>query len=436
VLAGGRNQTRVRQAAARVFADDTGSRRTVASAAVTHFGLGGSPRERFARQVLRTLKASGRVASARYIDEDFSIEYQLIGAPSPGRIFLENTFRETEQASVQERALRIRRLIDAVVGSQGVPPWPQAREKLRPVLRAATFGLGVANPRAPQLSRPVLPFLIEAVVVDEPTAMAYVDHRNLAEWGVTGDVVFAAARANLAARAPRVDGPPASGPTLLRIVDDGDTYVTSLLLVDGFLAGLASQVGGRPVAFVPDRTTLLVVGEDPRLLAMVYDLVEEQYRQAPRSISPVGYTVDDRGVVVPYTAPAGSALARRAHRAEVLLAATEYAAQKKAIEADLERQGIVGPYVASLLVTERPDSDTVSVAVWAEDCDALLPQADVVAFPSAAPDGGQPLTVPFAVVAREAALVPEPDYNPPRYRVTRLPDETVMARLRAHAMGL
>ena len=399
------------------------------------FGWGGSPRERFARQVLRTVQASGLVASARYDEADFSIEFQLIGESNRGRIYLENTFRETERASIEERSMRIRRLVDTVLGSGGLQPWLPARGKLRPVLRAATFGFGAANGRLEYLSRPALPFLVEAVVVDEPTSMAYVNQRQLAEWGVTADEVFATARANLAARVPRMDEPPAAGPAMLRFVETGDAYVTSLLLVDGFLAGLAPRVGGRPVAFVPDRDTLIVVGEDPGLLTRLYAMVEEEYREAPRSVSPVGYTVDDRGAVVPYRAPAGSELERVVHRAEVLLAATEYATQKEALDADHQRRGIDDLFVGSLIVAERP-SGTVSIAVWAGDGDALLPHADVVAFPPAELDGTVPLTVPFDVVAREASLVPEPDYYPPRYRVLRWPDETVMARLAAHAVEI
>ena len=75
--------------------------------------------------------------------------------------------------------------------------------------------------------------------------------------------------------------------------------------------------------------------------------------------------------------------------------------------------------------------------MWAEDVDSLLPQADYVAFPPAERvDEAKPLTVPFDVVAREAALLPEPDYAPPRYRVTRWPDESVRQRLHAHAVEL
>lgn len=385
-----------------------------------------------------------RVVSARYDESDFSIEYRLEGDTNGGRIYLENTFRETQEGPADYQATRIRRLVDAVVGSStGKRSWVQVRDKLRLVLRAGTFGVGVINSSTTNLShnsmsylsRPAQPFLIEAVVVDEPTSMAYVTQHQLAEWGVTADEVFATARANLAARVPQPGEPPAEGSAMLRFVDSGDAYFTSMLLVDGFLAGLASRVGGRPVAFVPDRDTLIVVAASDGM-APIYELVEDQYRKAPRSISPVGYTVDDRGSVIPFTAPPGSPLASVVHRAEVVLAAEEYAAQKRALDSAHERDGI-DIFVASVLVAERPGASVTSVTVWPVDVDTLLPQADHVAFPPAEPGGGaRPLTVPFPVVAREAALLPEPEYSPPRYRVARWPDEPVMARLRANAVEL
>lgn len=400
------------------------------------FEWGGSPRDRFARQVLRTVQATGRVSSAQYDVADFSIEYRLVGENDSGRIYLENTFRESEQASVQEQSMRIRRLVDAVVGATaGKDTWEQARPRLRPVLRAGTFGAGVVSGPTALVSRPALPFLIEAVVVDEPTSMAYVTQARLAGWGVTADEVFATARANLSALVHVTDEPPSEGPVVLRFVDDGDGYFTSWLLVDGFLAGMADRVGGRPVAFVPDRDNLLVIADQPGLVDKIYEWVEELYRNAARAVSPVAYTVNDRGAVVPFTAPPGSDLAAVVHRAEVLLAATEYAAQKEALDAAHQRDDI-DIFVGSVLVLDRPDTPTTSVAVWADDVDTLLPQADLVAFPPNGNVDGKPLTVPFAVVAREALLVPEPDYAPLRYRVTRWPAEPVMARLGQCAVDL
>jgi hypothetical protein len=288
------------------------------------------------------------------------------------------------------------------------------------------------------VSRPALPYLVELVVVDEPTSMAYVTEVQLTEWGVRGEEVFKAARDNLAAMiTPWSRGDPhgeRSG-TIMRLLDDGESYVTSRLLVEGFLASLADRVGGQPIAFVPDRDTLMIAPADLDNLAMLYRMVEDQYAAATRAVSPVGYTTDDRGRVVPFVAAPGSDLHHTVHRAEILLAAAEYRAQKEALDAAHERHG-VDVFVGSVMVMERPDQTLASVAVWSSDVDTLMPQADLVAFQPDDSSDSPTLLVPFDVVTRDAVLVAEPDYDPPRYRVTSWPDAHVMARLRQHAVDL
>jgi hypothetical protein len=163
--------------------------------------------------------------------------------------------------------------------------------------------------------------------------------------------------------------PPAENrPVLLRFVDTGDAYFTSMLLIKGFLAGLANRVGGRPVAFMPNKDTLIVSSDVPDALPALYRLAEEEFRQATRSLSPVGYTVDDSGAVVAYSTPPDSALASVVHRAEVILAGGEYGAQKEALDAQHERDE-VDIFVASLLVVQRSDDSVFSVAVWSDGVD-------------------------------------------------------------------
>ncbi len=395
--------------------------------------------------MLDAVVATRQVESARYDESDFAIVYRRRGSDAEsGRIYLHNTFRETENAAPRERAQRIKNLVAIVVASpSATDTWDQARPKLLPVIRGVSFGLGVPgvttvdNPMR-LVGRPALPYLVELVVVDEPTSMAYVTYARLAEWGVTDDELFATARANLTGRSGRLDGPPPEGrPVVLRVVDTGDGYFTSMLLIEGFLAGLADRVGGRPVAFMPHKDTLIVTSDAPDALPALYRLAEEEFRQATRSLSPVGYTVDDAGTVIPYPALLGSVLAPIVHRAEVVLAAAEYGSQKEALDAQHERDE-VDIFVASLLVVQRPDDEVFSVAVWSNGVDTLMPEANFIAFqagagqPGDAP--GEPFTVPFDVVLRDASLLPEPGYTPVRYRVTAWPGEPVMQRLRAQAV--
>src|SRR5262249_28965717 len=158
-------------------------------------------------------------------------------------------------------------------------------------------------------------------------SMAYVTVANLESWGVDAERVFTKARANLASIAALPTSPPPTGPVLMRFVETGDAYFVSRLLVYGWLASLASRVGGRPGAFVPDQNTLIVTDDQPDTLSGVFELVEEEYREAVRGISPFAYTVDESGEVVPYAAPTGHPIAARVNRAAAILAASEYGSQ-------------------------------------------------------------------------------------------------------------
>jgi hypothetical protein len=242
------------------------------------------------------------LVGAVYRREDFAI---VLG-PGPGVqdgavVFLSNAYRECQGAGRAERRERLTRPVASLAAAGGVPAgWLEVRGLLRPVLRAVMFGQGMAGLQAP-LSRPALPYLAELVVVDQPTSIAYVTADQVREWGMPAAEVFETARANLARLAAgEVAGeqPAASGPALLRFVDDGDGYFVSRLLLDGWLAELARRVGGRPVAFVPDHNTVIVAGDEPQTLGRLFELVEKGYTEAVRPISPQAYTIDGHGALL------------------------------------------------------------------------------------------------------------------------------------------
>ncbi len=103
---------------------------------------------------------------------------------------------------------------------------------------------------------------------------------------------------------------------MVRFVDDGDAYWTSHLLLDA-LAGAARRAGRRrPVAFAPERGTLLVTADGSEHLRGLFAQAEEIYAKSSRPITPMAYASDAHGCTVPYTAPPGHPLHRAVQRAE------------------------------------------------------------------------------------------------------------------------
>jgi hypothetical protein len=216
---------------------------------------------------------------------------------------------------------------------------------------------------------------------------------------------------------------------MLHFADTGDAYFTSMLLSDGFLARLEPMVGGRPVAFVPDRSALIVAADDPQSLPGLMELMERQFSEAPRGLSPMAYTCDESGRVVPYTASEPGRLADLIHRCEVMLAAGEYQSQKAALD-EIHERDQKDIFVGTLLVAGRDDGTVFSVAVWSDECVTLLPRADLVCFQSDADS----VMVPWPVVARTVGLKPEPGLMPERYLVTAWPEASLLEHLRAEAV--
>jgi uncharacterized protein YtpQ (UPF0354 family) len=384
-------------------------------------------RDSFVADVLAEMRAQG-ASEARFDAERFAVAYQR-GADSaqPVWMYLSTLFAECEREP-ETRLDRIRRYVATLLGTQEPPAeWEAVRPLLRPVLRGAMFGRTSEAGRPTVLRRPAQPYLDELVVVDRPTSMSYVTGAMSAGWGVGDEDVFATARANLAATARIPDADPASGPVLLRFVDDGDAYWPSHLLLDGWLAGLADRVGGQPVAFVPDVNSMLIAAAEPDSLAPLVDLVANEYLQAPRRLSPVGYTTDAVGRVVPYGPPAGHPVAVLTGRAERMLATREYAAQR-----ELMADSGLPEYVASLELYARDDGTAFTVAAWAVTLPTMLPRADFVGVVVEVED--QPFFLPWSALAAEGLIEEAVEYRPVRYRTVPELAPRVVDVLRAQAV--
>jgi hypothetical protein len=183
------------------------------------------------------------------------------------------------------------------------------------------------------------------------------------------------------------------------------------------------------IAFVPDTNTVLLCDVSGGGLAALYGMVEKEYGEAIRGLSPVGYVATEDGRVVPYV-PVEHADRVAARRAEVLLAATEYGAQTQWLAKQYAQAGI-DVYVGRLLAVAKPGEPAITVATWTDGITSLLPEAQYISF---AGNGTAGPRVPWRAVADRVGLEPEPLLAPARYRVGGWPPPEVMEELRARAI--
>lgn len=385
-----------------------------------------SQRQKLANEVVADLRRAG-IREVEYDDGEYVIRARSASGDGHFELYLENIFREC-QTDPEQRPARIRALVDLALGAGAeMVEWAEAAAMLRPVLRSASYGPVAGRQSAVPLSRAALPFLREYVVVDFADRVAFVTGPIVAGWGISEAEVFATARENLLARSHWSAQPAPAPGELLRFVDDGNGYWVSRLLLDGWLADLGQRLGGAPIAFAPNRDTLLITafpadGEPP---VELYELAAEEYRESPRSLSPVGYTIDGAGVVVPLPANPATPTGRQAQRAAAMLAADEYNMQCDQLRARPEDEA--GPaHISGLLVAERPDH-LLSLTVWAPGELTWLPEAEYVGLST---EAGL-ITVrwnDFIEVMRPELV---PDLDPVRYCVHTIPDTATVKQLHA-----
>lgn len=396
------------------------------------------PREYLLKQVEAVLRAEPRVEKVERHPELYGLVFTRDGRQ--GTVFLDNLYADTREVPPEARPHIIQRFL-ASLRHEGPDshPWEDARQRLLPVLRAATFGLSqLAQLEEDRelVGRHTLPFLRELLVVDLPESAMFVQRRHLQEWGVDEAEAFAAAHENLAGLS--LDGVELYDrePSPIWSIDSGDTYETSRVLRPGFLASFAGRVEGRPIAILPERSSVLIAGDaNPATVARLCESGEREYEAATRRLTPALYTVDDAGRVVPYLRPGDDALAQRVRLSHVRLALSEYASQKEALDKLHEDKGL-DIFVATLsAVARKKDGRPITWCVWSQDVDALLPRSDVVAVHTGSEDV---FMVPWEDVQRLApgCLTPVPDAWPPRHRTTASATPEVLERLRAARVDL
>ncbi|MBM2621691.1 hypothetical protein JIG36_39925 [Actinoplanes sp. LDG1-06] len=335
-------------------------------------------RARLASQVIRRMRRAG-FSAVRYDARTFQVRFTTNVQSEPTILDLAPLLNPRKG-----RKKRIQAYVSGLSPDPIPATWELARPLLRPVLRGATPG----NP----LHRPALPYLNEYVVIDHPEAMTYVTESQLQTWHVRPQDVFTAARDNL--EAVTLQGTPTE---VIRFVDDGDAYWTSHLLLEHWLGRLEPQVGGAPVAFAPERGTLLITAAGSPHLPALFAQAEEIYARSPRPITPMAYVSDAQGCTVPFTAGPDHPLHHVVQRAERILAVQEYTRQAAHLTEP----------AAELLIAGDDATGWRTTVVWDEK--SLLPTADEVRI------GDR--TVPWP----DLDLEPVPDLEPIRWRAAGAP---------------
>jgi len=292
--------------------------------------------------------------------------------------------------------------------------WAEARTQLLPVLRRSTepanaWQLAQSDPSNSLLRQPFAPYLSQLVVLDLPEMRVYINNSHLELWGVDAAAVYAAARENLLPAA--TTGLRRRAEYDLLHLDSGDGYESSRLLLAGWLSAFTDSVEGDPLAIVPSARLLMIGGtEAPGQAATLLDIAWQGFRTAGGPLSPVVYTVDGYGQIVPWRPGPDCELAAKVRGCEHLLAGYEYSEQRDQLVSAGRSEAI--PTVT--LVRSRESGESYTSCRWVEaDGEALLPQTDRVVMVSAEEE----TEVLWEAVERHAAGCLEPtELMPKRYR--------------------
>jgi len=200
---------------------------------------------------------------------------------------------------------------------------------------------------------------------------------------------------------------------------------------------MGDHVTGKLVCAIPERSTMLLVGDaSADAIARLADTAEREYMASTRAVSPALYTADEEGNAKPYEVPADHPLSVVVRRGHTLLANAEYGEQKRLLDARHEAEDI-DVFVATFIATQR-DEEIRTIATWSQDVDTLLPVTDFVAFVSLDEDGehGDSMLVPWKAVQSIVGdcLREDPSLWPTRLRTLRYPNAEELERLREAAI--
>jgi hypothetical protein len=383
------------------------------------------PRAAFIEEVVAALRAvNPAVPQITENEADFSIAFSLNGQQQ--RCYLGTLFEECRECAPAERRARVERFVRAIVFETTEEiDWDQARGRLCVVARSGSMPMPVCG-------FDILPCVRELLVVDSVGSMRYVTGEQLKRWDVTVDQARTAAHEKLASVAGRGVEVYDEQPSRIFVVESDDSYEASRLLLPGFLASFEGKVDGRPIAVIPERSTLLIAGDaKPETVLRLCELASREFAASPRRISPALYGVGPGGRVVEYVRPINDAATDAVAQARLAFHGALYAEQRKRLQEEFQKTG-VDVFVATYAGMANP---TRSLTTWGWRVESLLPPADVVAV-ALEPGKGAFALVPWSTLMSIAPdrVTAEPDLYPPRWRTRGSLNAAQVEALRAASL--
>jgi len=348
--------------------------------------------------------------------------------------YLDNVFLDYSKAQGKEREKTIEGFLAGMMAPEIPANFSEAQQGLLPVIRHVS-GLEIARLESQgQVSesiysefpmRPLSQELAIAVAFDSEHSVQQIGKNQLAEWGKSIEELVDIAIANLRDKsAPKFE---AFAPGFY-VSQYGDFYDAARLLLPEVARQLPLK--GRPVAMIPNRTALLLTGDrDEYGLAELIALAEKVLLEDSRPLGSEMFVLEDKTWEV--WQPNG-ANGDRLHNLQLQMLASDYSAQKGALEAQMLKSG-TDIFVASFkLLQFDGKSRFVSSAVLSKGVDTLLPKSEEITL--YLPDSQESFTVPWATFEQHAGyLMEQLPLNLVRYRVKDFPSESVLNLLREMA---
>jgi hypothetical protein len=334
----------------------------------------------------------------------------------------------------QQQALDIFvRGLQAIDGSNdSAQSWEQVRPLLRPIIRnlaqlehirlSSIETLGWDTPNTLQYRR-LTDECVELLAIDHAEHMVTKQDGPPPEWEITLDGALDEARRNLRAIDP-VDFAPIA-PGLYRAAW-ADCYDSSRALLPELVNRV--PVAGRPVFLLAARDVMLVAGEnDTDAQGLMFDIAQEEI-QAGRTISWELLSHDDDGRITARE-PATAALRLKQDQLRRSFRQDAYQQQKELLQRVHEAHD-VDVFVATFMVY-RSDTETFSIASWAQGVEASLPRTDYLAF-VVPDDDSRVIRAPWNTAMPIVGHLLEADprhLHPPRFLTRGFPTGEQLAQL-------